>query len=133
MIYLNHLATIVFSILLILQSCSGTKKTLVTSGVAAASKEYTVLNPGETILLYKYLHTAHSAKEADKYAPVYFFTTPDSDVLMELTKNNLKKAFPNNHEFHDALDTNFHKDSELINYDEFHKTYKLNRIFQINK
>ncbi|HLG38010.1 MAG TPA: hypothetical protein VI461_00030 [Chitinophagaceae bacterium] len=130
--YLNYLLLCVISFLLFSQSCTGTQKATVTSKTASASKEYTVLNPGETILLYKYVHAAHSAKEADKYAPKYYFTTPSSDVLMELTKNNLKNAFSTNHAFHDALDANFSKDQELINYDDFHKIYKINRLLQNN-
>jgi len=49
--------------------------------------------------------------------------------LRELTKLNLKKAFPNDHAFHDALDAQFKEDKELINYDEFHKMYKVNRVY----
>jgi len=100
----------------------------ITIKTASASKEYTVINPGETIIMYKYMHKAHSAKEVDKYAPKYFFTANSSDILMPLTKDNLKKAFPSNHPFHDAIDANFTKDEELINYDDFHKMYKINRL-----
>jgi len=87
-----------------------------------------VINPGETIIMYKYMHKAHSAKEVDKYAPKYFFTTKSSDILVPLTKDNLKKAFPSNHPFHDAIDASFNKDEELTNYDDFHKMYKINRL-----
>lgn len=132
-IYISFLLIWTFSLLLFSQSCSSSQKGIVTSKTATTTPGYTVINPGETIILYKYMHTAHSAKEADKYVPKYYFTSPTSDVLMELTKSNLKKAFPTNHAFHDALDANFNKDAELINYDEFHKMYKLNRILQSNK
>lgn len=90
------------------------------------------MNPNEAIVLYKYQHAAHSPKEAEKYVPKYFFTTKSSDVLKELTKDNLKKAFSANHSFHDAIDANFQVDAELINYDDFHKMYKVNRILQSN-
>jgi len=102
----------------------------VTSKTAIASKGYTVLNPGETIKIYKYVHAAHSPKDTEKYAPKYFFTTASQDVLTELTKDNLKKAFSTDHAFHDALDANFKLDGELINYDNFHKMYKVNRLLQ---
>ena len=71
-------------------------------------------------------------KEAEKYAPKYFFVSGSTDVLQELTKENLKKAFPDNHPFHDALDENFKEDKELINYDSFHKMYKINWIYKNN-
>lgn len=109
------------------------QKESLTSGTATKEKGYTVINPGESITVYKYVHAAHSPKEAEKYAPKYFFTTGSSDVLQELSKKNLKKAFPNDHAFHDALDANFKEDKELISYDEFHKMYKLNWILKNSK
>ncbi len=105
------------------------QKDSLTSATATKEKGYTVINPGEPIIIYKYQHPSHSPKEAEKYAPKYFFTTSSSNVLQELTKMNLKKAFPNDHAFHDALDANFKEDKELINYDDFHKMYKINRIY----
>ncbi len=105
------------------------QKDSLTSATATKEKGYTVINPGEPITIYKYQHPSHSPKEAEKYAPKYFFTTSSSNVLKELTKTNLKKAFPNDHAFHDALDANFKEDKELINYDDFHKMYKINRIY----
>ena len=102
----------------------------ITAKTALTTKGYTVLNPKEAIKIYKYVHGSHSPKETEKYAPKYFFTTESSDVLTELTKDNLKKAFPTNHSFHDALDANFKEDADLTNYDSFHKMYKINRLLQ---
>ncbi len=101
-----------------------------TAKMATKSKGYKVLNAGEPLTIYKYIHPSHSPKETEKYAPKYFFTTSGSEVLQQLTKENLKKAFPDNHSFHDALDENFKEDKELINYDSFHKMYKINHIYQ---
>ena len=39
------------------------------------NKEYRILNPGEDLLLYVYKHPAHSPKEAERYAPAYFFSS----------------------------------------------------------
>ena len=105
------------------------QKEKVTSATATKDKAYTILNAKEPIVIYKYQHASHSPKEAEKYAPKYFFTTPSSNVLQELTKSNLKKAFPNDHPFHDALDANFKENKELISYDDFHKMYKINHIY----
>ena len=103
------------------------QKDSVTSATATKEKGYTVINKEEEpITIYKYVHASHSPKETEKYAPKYFFTTSSSDVLRELTKINLKKAFPNNHKFHDALDAQFKSDDELNAYDSFHKMYKVN-------
>lgn len=105
------------------------QKESVTAATATKDKGYTVINQGDPITIYKYQHPSHSPKEAEKYAPKYFFTTKSSSVLQELTKMNLKKAFPNDHAFHDALDAQFKEDKGLINYDDFHKMNKLNHIF----
>ena len=96
----------------------------ITSQTASAAKGYTVLNADEKVKIYKYVHGAHSPKEADKYGPKYFFTNESNNVLTALTIDNLKKAFPTNHPFHDALDANFKQDAELINYDNFQKCIK---------
>ena len=104
----------------------------ITAVNATKDKGYVVLNQGEPITIYQYKHLAHSAKEAEKYGPKYYFTTGNSDVLQGLTKINLKKAYPNNHSFHDALDAQFKDDSELFMYDDFHKMYKINWLFKQN-
>ena len=96
------------------------------------NKEYKILNPGEALLMYVYKHPAHSPKEAEKYSPMYFFSTNASSAPQSLTKANLKAAFLNNHKFHDALDTQFKSDRELYAYDKFHKMYKLNWIMKNN-
>ena len=106
------------------------QKDSLTSMTATVSKGYTVLNSDEPVVIYKYLHRAHSPKEVEKYGAKYFFTTKSSNVLKELSKENLKKAFPTNHAFHDALDANINEDAALINYDEFHKMYKVNWLLQ---
>ncbi len=92
--------------------------------------EYSILNPGELLLIYLYQHPAHSGKEADKYAPVYYFTTDAAATPQALTKENLKAAFPDYHKFHDELDANFKRDNELYAYDHFHKMYKLGWILK---
>lgn len=104
--------------------------TKVTAATVAKNKYYTVINPGEAITIYKYVHKAHVPREADKYGPKYFFTTPASDVLQPLTKDNLKAAYPENHPFHDALDATFNDDKDLIKYDTFHKMYKINWLLK---
>jgi hypothetical protein len=113
------------------QSCSVAQKEI-TSTTATTSRGYTVVNPGEAITVYKYMHPSHSPKENERYGPKYYYTTGSSVVLKELTKANLKKEFPENHPFHDALDANFKQDAELTNYDDFHKMYKINWLLQNN-
>jgi hypothetical protein len=93
-------------------------------------KEYRVLNPGDTLLIYVYKHPSHSPKETEKYPPMYYFSTHASSAPQSLTKANLKAAFPDSHKFHDALDAQFKSDKELHDYDRFHKMYRLNWIIK---
>jgi len=57
------------------------QKQSITTATATKEKGYTILNPGEPIIIYKYQHLSHSPKEAEKYAPKYFFTTSSSNEL----------------------------------------------------
>ena len=59
---------------------------------------------------------------------VYFFSVRAAGQVLPLTIQNLKRAFPNSHAFHDALDATFHTDDELVQYDTFHKMFKVNRL-----
>jgi len=118
--------------LTIAQQCTAQSKDTLTAKTAVKKHGYTVLNAGEAIVIYKYVHASHSPKEAEKYAPRYFFTTANSDVLQPLTKDNLKAAFPANHKFHDALDAACKDDKDLYEYDSFHKTYKVNHVLLMN-
>lgn len=97
------------------------------------NKEYKILNPGEPLLIYVYQHPSHSPKEAEKYLPMYYFSIDASAVPQPLTKTNLKKAFPDSHKFHHALDAQFKNDDELYAYDNFHNMYKLNRVLKNNQ
>lgn len=94
------------------------------------NKELEVLNPDEQILIYKYTITTQQPKATPVVMVRYFFTRDAANPPVELTKDNLKKASPENHKFHDALDENFKTDEELISYDKFHHAYKLNWLLQ---
>jgi len=99
---------------------------------ATKKNGYTVLNAGETIVIYKYQHASHPPKAAEQYQPKYYFVAGNSKTLQLLTKDNLKAAYPNNHKFHDALDATFKDDKALYEYDSFHKMYKVNHILMMN-
>lgn len=120
---------ITFGLLLLFQA-SFAQKGKLTSQTATPAKGYTIVNKGEPITIYKYVHRAHAPKEAEKYAPKYFFTTERSEELQLLTKENLKRAFPDQHHFHDALDATFKDDKDLTGYDDFHKMYKVNWVLK---
>ena len=60
----------------------------------------------------------------------YYFSILPLDVIKQLTINNLKEAFPDNHKFHDLLDQNFNGNYEVSEYDSFHKMYKVNHLLE---
>lgn len=88
--------------------------------------QYTILNPTEEILLYR--HVAQSASKNQPETVYYFFSKSAQGEVVDLTLTNLKKAFPDNHTFHDMLDTEFGS-APLTSYDSYHKIYKVNRIY----
>jgi len=96
------------------------------------NKEYKILNPGQKVLIYTYSVPYQNPKALATIVTRYFFTTEAASSPMELTKANLKSAFPSNHKLHDALDAEFKTDAELYAYDQFHKMYKLNWLFKNN-
>ncbi len=88
-------------------------------------RHYEILNPTESILLYK--HTTNGSKNTQ--AAIHHYFSSGTGEVQQLTLANLKKAFPDNHKFHDALDAQFKTDDELAGYDSFHKMYKINRLY----
>jgi len=59
----------------------------------------------------------------------YFFSKDAESPVMELTRNNLKHAFPGNRDFHYLIDMQFRNDRELVAYDSYYKQYKLKGLF----
>lgn len=62
----------------------------------------------------------------------YFFSKTGESEIQKLTLDNLKKTFPENHNMHDALDVMFKNESELVQYDRFHNTYKVVKFLKDN-
>jgi len=58
----------------------------------------------------------------------YYFSVGPEGKIMALTLDNLKRAFPDNHRFHDSLDMMFAAGQDLAAYDEFHRMFKVNRL-----
>lgn len=88
---------------------------------------YTILNPGETILLYKF-ESVPLTKGAVNVIHYYFSKNAASPVV-ELTIENLKNTFSSDRSFQDMLDIYFRNNEELIKYDSHNKIYKINYLF----
>ena len=63
-----------------------------------------------------------------KLVPEYYFSSKIGDVILPLNILNLKNAYPVNHKFHDMLDIQ----SDLSEYDSFHKMYKINHLLRMS-
>lgn len=96
--------------------------------------EYKVLNPDEGLLLY--LHTTPVSPVVNptiKEEEHYYFSKDAVSLPVDLTIDNLKKAFRENSKFIASLDKYFEKDEQLISYDGKRKTYTLNRLLQLSR
>lgn len=90
------------------------------------NRHFTILNPTESILIFKYTSMASKNQQA---VNLYYFSIAGSNTTSQLTLSNLKKADPENHKFHDALDSEFMSNSDLALYDSFHKVYRISRLY----
>ena len=59
----------------------------------------------------------------------HFFSIGPAGAVVPLSRKNLKKAFPDNVFFQNAIDRTFHDDDELLRYDDSAKTYLVNRLW----
>ena len=75
-----------------------------------------------------YIYSADILVRKGTTDKAYFFSVGPNGEVLPLTIVNLKKAFPDNHRFHDSLDMMFRDDSPLTKYDNFHKMFKVNRL-----
>lgn len=92
------------------------------------NKEAYKIIDNDQFLLYSRLEHVQNGKERTKETR-YYFSVEAGSALLPLTKNNLKKAFPDNRQFHDLLDLQFRSDRELTAYDSFHKEYKVKALY----
>lgn len=92
------------------------------------NKEYQILEPGH-IFIYM---TQESQSQGRDYKVVknYFFSVAPDGAITELSVDNLKNAFPQNHKFHDLLDGGIKNADDLSAYDKFRKMYKVNDLYQ---
>jgi hypothetical protein len=92
----------------------------------ALNLEYQILEAKE---LYIYAHEVSvSHGRGTHTVRGYFFSAGPDNPVLALKLENLKRAFPDNHKFHEALDAAFGAGQGLAEYDEFHKMFKVNRL-----
>ena len=60
----------------------------------------------------------------------HYFSIGANEPLLPLTLEALKKAYPDNHKFHDLLTLAYARDAELMKWDAFHHQYLVARLLQ---
>lgn len=92
-------------------------------------RELLLLNPGDSILIYKLPNNNPPPGSRTNVTNYYFSLGADSPVE-KLTKKNLKTAFPANLVFHKLIDINFKYNTDLAGFDEVNKIYKINQFLK---
>jgi hypothetical protein len=85
------------------------------------NKEYLIVDTGK-VYIYKLNNPA-----SDK-SLTYFYSLKGNSKVMPLTLANLKNSYPENPRFRDLIDLYFKTDADLTAFDNYYKTYKLNRF-----
>ncbi|HEY1114765.1 MAG TPA: hypothetical protein VGE66_14445 [Chitinophagaceae bacterium] len=87
---------------------------------------YRIMNAGEPIILYKYGEPGRDpAAKASTEMNRYYFSINETNSPVSLTRENLKKSFPGNTKFHEALDKKFTGDYDLARFDKANNTYMI--------
>ncbi len=92
---------------------------------------YAIINPDETILLYRVLAAGKTKYEAETYG--YYFSKDAASPVLPLRMGELERSFSDNNVFVDFLEVHFKNDGELLEFDQNHKMYKLNHLLQLSK
>lgn len=92
---------------------------------------YLVLNPGEKIMLYK-VTSGTGMKNSPLVQTLYFSKDALSPILL-LTLRNIETVFAGELQFEKLVEVHFTKDADLLEYDNLHKMYKLNRLYELSK
>jgi hypothetical protein len=88
--------------------------------------DYTILNADDNLLLYEFIPMS---APKNPQPPVHKFSNGADDPMLDLTIENVKNIYPDNHLFHDEIENIFRSNSSLLSYDRYHKQYKLVRLF----
>ena len=94
-------------------------------------RTYTILNPGESILIY-FLQYRTGEPKYPEMTRVYFFSNNACSPLVPLTRSNLETYFAYNHKFIEFLELYFRSDFELTEFDNIHQKYKLNVLLDLS-
>lgn len=94
------------------------------------NKEYQILENKSIVIYGADVPVTSSSGKSTVLVRSYFFSTALNGDILPLTILNLKKAFPGNVKFHDALDVTFGEGTTISAYDNDHKMYKVNYLIE---
>lgn len=97
----------------------------------AGKQEYTIAEAGP-LYIYTAERLATESKRTKAVTDYYFSRTPSSPVL-PLTLADVKRAVPDEHQFHHVLDMNFANGESLAAYDSAAKSFKINVLYRQGK
>ena len=92
----------------------------------ASNLEHRILEARELYIYTREVYVSHGRGRHTVRG--YFFSAGAEGPVLALTLENLKKAFPNNQRFRDALDAAFTAKQKLSEYDESQKMFKVNQL-----
>ena len=93
---------------------------------------FEILNPSESILLYKKTSVESTFRNI-RLVTRYYFSCNASSPLYDLTIWNLKLAFFQDVYFEELINYFFSCDDQLTTWDRAHKQYFLNCVYDISK
>jgi hypothetical protein len=90
---------------------------------------YLLIDTASFYIYYQYRQEEHVRGKGLIKKDEYFFSKNADGDLQLLTIENLKNSFPENHNFHYAIDASFRSDKDLMAYDSFRKNYKIKYLY----
>ena len=91
-------------------------------------ESYEVLNAGAVPLLYKRIQM-HGGRGA--YTDVtYYFSKDAASPVLRLSHDNIRTAYATGTAFVEAVYDTLNTDGDLITYDTYRRTYRLNKLYQ---
>ena len=94
-------------------------------------EHYPLLEKGVLWIYTKESTVSSSHAGATKYVTKYYFSKGGNGSILELTLNNVKGAFPENHKLHDAISEQFKTDASLGEQDTYHKMTNINHFLEM--
>lgn len=92
----------------------------------ASNLEYQIVEAKD---LYVYMREGYESVGKSRHIVyAYYFSVGPTGRVLQLTLQNLKETFPDNHAFHESLDQAFGAGQNLAEYDEYHGMFKINRL-----